>query len=94
MKKTDQEEFNEVVFESIEGLRDALNTGSESRDILLSIIKFEGTRLDSLDNKVGILMSERAEARDVPRCRLWRTRLYILFTRSQGCRILLGRYRL
>ena len=62
MKKTDQEEFNEVVFESIEGLRDALNTGSESRDILLSIIKFEGTRLDSLDNKVDILMSERAEA--------------------------------
>ena len=62
MKKTDQEEFNEVVFESIEGLRDALNTGSESRDILLSIIKFEGTRLDSLDNKVDTLMSERAEA--------------------------------
>ena len=62
MKKTDQEEFNEAVFESIDGLRDALKTGSESRDILLSIIKFEGTRLDSLDNKVDILMSERAEA--------------------------------
>ena len=62
MKKTDQEEFNEVVFESIEGLRDALKTGSASRDVLLKIIKFEGTRLDSLDNKVDILMSERAEA--------------------------------
>ena len=61
MKKTDQEEFNEVVFESIEGLRDALKTGSASRDVLLKIIKFEGTRLDSLDNKVDILMSERAE---------------------------------
>ena len=62
MKKTDQEEFNEAVFESIDGLRDALKTGSESRDILLSIIKFEGTRLDSLENKIDILMSERAEA--------------------------------
>ena len=62
MKKTDQEEFNEAVFESIDGLRDALNTGSDSRDILLSIIKFEGTRLDSLENKVDTLMSERAEA--------------------------------
>ena len=62
MKKTDQEEFNEAVFESIDGLRDALKTGSASRDVLLKIIKFEGTRLDSLDNKVDILMSERAEA--------------------------------
>jgi hypothetical protein len=62
MKKTDQEEFNEAVFESIDGLRDALKIGSESRDALLSIIKFEGTRLDSLDNKVDILMSERVEA--------------------------------
>ena len=61
MKKTDQEEFNEAVFESIDGLRDALKTGSESRNVLLSIIKFEGTRLDSLDDKVDILMSERAE---------------------------------
>jgi hypothetical protein len=62
MKKTDQEEFNEAVFESIDGLRDALKTGSASRDVLLKIIKFEGTRLDSLDNKVDILMSERVEA--------------------------------
>ena len=61
MKKTDQEEFNEAVFESIEGLQNVLKIGSESRDALLSIIKFEGTRLDSLDNKVDILMSERAE---------------------------------
>ena len=66
MKKTDQEEFNEAVFESIDGLRDALKIGSESRDALLSIIKFEGTRLDSLENKIDILMTERTEL--TPNC--------------------------
>lgn len=61
MKKTEQQQLNETIGECLENLRDALNIGSKSRDVIMKLIQFEGNRIDTLENKIDLLMTERAE---------------------------------
>ena len=62
MEKTEQQQINETIGECLENLRDALKIGSESRDIIMNLLQFEGNRIDTLENKIDLLMTERAEA--------------------------------
>ena len=55
-----QNDVNKSIHECIEGLADALDIASESREILMKLIKFYGNRIDSLENKMDILMTSRA----------------------------------
>ena len=61
MKKTEQQQINETIGECLENLRDTLKIGSESRDLIMKLIQFEGNRIDTLENKIDLLMIERAE---------------------------------
>ena len=56
-----QNDVNKSIHECIEGLADALDLASASRDILMKLLKFEGNRIDSLENKMDILMTSRAD---------------------------------
>ena len=61
MEKTRQQEFNDNVLMALTGLSEAMKTSSKSRDALMKLLQFEGNRIDALENKVDILMTERYE---------------------------------
>jgi len=55
-----QNDVNKSIHECIGGLADALDTASESRNVLMKLIKFYGDRIDTLENKVDLLIMDRA----------------------------------
>ena len=59
MEKTEQKDINRAVLYCINGLIDTIKIGDNTIDIIKELLKFEGNRVDSLNNKVDILMSER-----------------------------------
>lgn len=59
MEKT-QHQINETIGECLESLRDALKIGSKSRDLIMKLLQFEGNRIDAIENKIDLLMTERA----------------------------------
>jgi hypothetical protein len=61
MEKTRQQELNDIVSEALIGLKEAHEYGGKSRELLMKLIQFEGFRIDSLENKIDILMTERYE---------------------------------
>jgi len=61
MEKTRQQEINDIVSEALMGLKEAHEYGGKSRELLLKLLQFEGNRIDSLENKIDLLMTERAE---------------------------------
>tara|TARA_R110000803_G_scaffold206817_1_gene274326 strand:- start:445 stop:1041 length:597 start_codon:yes stop_codon:yes gene_type:complete len=56
-----QNKLNSAVSSCLEELADAMKIASKSRDILMELLVFEGNRIDSLHDKMDILMTERAE---------------------------------
>ena len=62
MKKTAQNLMNEKLAEALQGLAEAYKFNSESRDIIMRLLQFEGGRIDTLENKINLLMTERDEA--------------------------------
>tara|TARA_B110000285_G_scaffold233375_1_gene307024 strand:- start:463 stop:921 length:459 start_codon:yes stop_codon:yes gene_type:complete len=59
MEKTEQKDINRAVLYCINGLIDTIKIRDNTIDIIKELLKFEGNRVDSLNNKVDILMSER-----------------------------------
>ena len=59
MEKTEQKDINRAVLYCINGLIDTIKIRDNTIDIIKELLKFEGNRIDSLNNKVDILMSER-----------------------------------
>ena len=57
--KTKQKDINRAVLYCINGLIDTIKIRDNTIDIIKELLKFEGNRIDSLNNKVDILMSER-----------------------------------
>jgi len=47
------------MIEMLNQITAALNDGLKSREALLNLVKFDSKRVDSLENKIDILMSER-----------------------------------
>jgi hypothetical protein len=60
MEKTEQQEFNDIVSEALMVLKEAHEYGGKSRGLLMKLLTFEGNRIDSLENKVDLLMTDRA----------------------------------
>ena len=60
-EKKAQAHINDAIGESLEGLTEALKTGSNSREVIMKLLQFEGKRIDTLENKIDLLMTERAE---------------------------------
>ena len=56
-----QNKLNNAVSSCLEELADAMKIASNSRDILMKLLVFEGNRIDRIENKIDILMTERAE---------------------------------
>ena len=56
-----QNDVNKSIHECIGGLADALDLASASRELLMKLIKFEGNRIDTLENKIDLLMTSRAD---------------------------------
>ena len=56
-----QSDTSDVIIKTIEQLTDALATTSKSRDMLLKLLQLNSKRLDSVENYVDILMTEREE---------------------------------
>ena len=61
MEKTQQEQINDTISEALMGLKEAHEYGGKSRELLLKLLQFEGNRIDTLENKIDLLMTERAE---------------------------------
>lgn len=61
MEKTPQNLLNEKFLQLITELTDTIVNTSKSRDILLAIQKLHTKRIDSLENKIDILMIDRHE---------------------------------
>tara|TARA_R100001244_G_C5140276_1_gene127725 strand:+ start:18 stop:617 length:600 start_codon:yes stop_codon:yes gene_type:complete len=61
MEKTRQQEINDIVSEALMGLKEAHEYGGKSRELLLKLLQFEGNRIDSLENKIDLLMTDRAK---------------------------------
>jgi hypothetical protein len=62
MKKTEQQQINDKIAECLEDLSESMEMSAKNRDLIMRLIEFGDTRIDSLENKIDILMSERAEA--------------------------------
>ena len=61
MKKTEQQQINDKIAECLEDLSESMEMFAKNRDLMMRLIEFGDTRIDSLENKVDILMSERTE---------------------------------
>lgn len=62
MKKTEQQQINDKIAEYLEDLIESMEMSAKNRDLMMRLIEFGDTRIDSLENKIDILMTERAEA--------------------------------
>tara|TARA_R110002074_G_scaffold392212_1_gene577566 strand:- start:12 stop:683 length:672 start_codon:yes stop_codon:yes gene_type:complete len=59
MKKETQKEINDRAIESFENLIEANKFAQKSRDIMMKLLTFEGHRIDTLENKIDLLMIGR-----------------------------------
>ena len=62
MKKTEQQQINDKIGECFEDLSESMEMFAKNRDLMMRLVEFGDTRIDSLENKIDILMTERAEA--------------------------------
>ena len=62
MKKTEQQQINDKIGECLEDLSESMEMFAKNRDLMMRLVEFGDTRIDSLENKIDILMTERAEA--------------------------------
>lgn len=56
-----QQEINDDVLIALTGLTEAMKTSSQSRDVVMKLLQFEGSRIDKLENKVDLLMTLRKQ---------------------------------
>ena len=61
MKKTEQQQINDKIAECLEDLSESMEMSAKNRDLMMRLIEFGDTRIDSLENKIDILMTERTE---------------------------------
>ena len=61
MKKTEQQQINDKIAECLEDLSESMEMSAKNRDLIMRLIEFGDTRIDSVENKIDILMTERAE---------------------------------
>ena len=61
MKKTEQQQINDKIAECLEDLSESMEMSAKNRDLMMRLIEFGDTRIDSLENKVDVLMSDRGE---------------------------------
>jgi hypothetical protein len=61
MKKTEQQQINDKIAECLEDLSESMEMSAKNRDLMMRLVEFGDTRIDSLENKIDILMTERAE---------------------------------
>ena len=61
MKKTEQQQINDKIGECFEDLSESMEMFAKNRDLMMRLVEFGDTRIDSLENKIDILMTERAE---------------------------------
>ena len=61
MKKTEQQQINDKIAECLEDLTESMEMFAKNRDLMMRLIEFGDTRIDSLENKIDILMTERTE---------------------------------
>jgi len=57
----EQQEFNDKVTKVLDQITEALVSGGETRDALYQMIQLDSSRVDSLEDRIDILMSERGE---------------------------------
>jgi hypothetical protein len=62
MEKTEQQQINDKIGECFEDLSESMEMFAKNRDLMMRLVEFGDTRIDSLENKIDILMTERAEA--------------------------------
>ena len=61
MEKTEQQQINDKIAECLEDLIESMEMSAKNRDLMMRLIEFGDTRIDSLENKVDVLMSDRGE---------------------------------
>jgi hypothetical protein len=61
MKKTEQQQINDKIAECLEDLSESMEMFAKNRDLMMRLVEFGDTRIDSLENKVDVLMSDRGE---------------------------------
>jgi hypothetical protein len=66
MKKTEQQQINDKIAECLEDLSESMEMSAKNRDLMMRLVEFGDTRIDSLENKIDILMTERTEL--TPNC--------------------------
>ena len=59
MEKTEQQQINDKIAECLEDLIESMEMSAKNRDLMMRLIEFGDTRIDSLENKIDILMRER-----------------------------------
>jgi len=59
MKKTEQQQINDKIGECLEDLTESMEMFAKNRDLMMRLIEFGDTRIDSVENKIDILMRER-----------------------------------
>ena len=65
MKKTEQQQINDKIGECLEDLSESMEMSAKNRDLMMRLIEFGDTRIDSLENKIDILMTDRAEREEL-----------------------------
>ena len=65
MKKTEQQQINDKIAECLEDLSESMEMFAKNRDLMMRLIEFGDTRIDSLENKIDILMTDRAEREEL-----------------------------
>ena len=63
MEKATQQLINLKLSEGLGGLNDAMRISSESRELLMNLLEFEGNRIDKMENKIDLLMIGREETK-------------------------------
>jgi hypothetical protein len=59
MEKTTQQQINDKIGECLEDLTESMEMFAKNRDLMMRLIEFGDTRIDSVENKIDILMRER-----------------------------------
>tara|TARA_R110000824_G_scaffold197214_1_gene380617 strand:+ start:98 stop:364 length:267 start_codon:yes stop_codon:yes gene_type:complete len=65
MEKTEQQQINDKIAECLEDLIESMEMFAKNRDLMMRLIEFGDTRIDSLENKIDILMTDRAEREEL-----------------------------
>jgi len=59
MEKTEQQQINDKIGECFEDLSESMEMFAKNRDLMMRLVEFGDTRIDSVENKIDILMRER-----------------------------------